>query len=42
MMKQMPQYRYNRRIEAMINISLVLVVLLFIMLTSVLVLRGMR
>ena len=42
MMKQMPQYRYNRRIETMINISLVLVVLLFIMLTSVLVLRGMR
>lgn len=35
-------YHHNRRIERMINISLVLVVLFFMLLTGTMVMKGMR
>ncbi len=41
-MKHVPTYRHNRRIEKMINISLVLVVLIFMLLTGTMVMHGMR
>lgn len=41
-MKRTTTYHHNRRIERMINISLVLLVLLFMLLTGTMVIHGMR
>ena len=41
-MKHANTYHHNRRIERMINVSLVLIVLFFMLLTGTMVIHGMR